>query len=296
MEQKSRTAEAVIRDLASNAHGVVTRRELLAVGLTPEEIRNRLGKGMLTKVHRGVYRVGHLAPSPEADYLAAVKACGDGALLAGRAAAHLWGLTKGSPPQPEVLTSNDRRVSRILVRRARRTGITDADSYRGIPLTTIPRTLVDLASSLPEPALARACHEAGVKYRTTPGQVEAVLERLPSARGGKRLRRVLRGEVPVTLSRLEARFLGRLKQAGLPLPATNRTAGARRVDCRWPEHRLTVELDSYRYHGSRHAWEQDRLRERDARVRGDEFRRYTSRDVFEAPAFMLAELRALLAD
>ena len=98
----------------------------------------------------------------------------------------------------------------------------------------------------------------------------------------------------VTLSTLERRFLARLKAAGLPLPETNRPAGGRRVDCRWPAHRLTVELDGYRYHRSRHAWEQDRRREREARARGDEFRRYTYGDVFEDPRFMLAELRTLL--
>jgi hypothetical protein len=67
------------------------------------------------------------------------------------------------------------------------------------------------------------------------------------------------------------------------------------VDCRWPEHRLTVELDSYRFHNSRHTWEQDRLRERQARAREDEFRRYTWADVFETSEFMLNELRGLLA-
>ena len=66
------------------------------------------------------------------------------------------------------------------------------------------------------------------------------------------------------------------------------------MDCRWPEQRLTVELDSYRYHQSRHAWEQDRRREREARARGDEFRRYTYGDVFERSRSMLTELRDLL--
>jgi len=79
------------------------------------------------------------------------------------------------------------------------------------------------------------------------------------------------------------------------LPETNRPAGSHRVDCRWPEKKVTVELDGYRYHSSRHAWESDRRRERDARVRGDEFRRYTYGDVFEEPKLMLAELRGLLA-
>ena len=80
----------------------------------------------------------------------------------------------------------------------------------------------------------------------------------------------------------------------LELPETNRRAGGRRVDCRWPERRLTIELDGYRYHRSRRAWEQDRRREREAHSRGDDFRRYTYGDVFDDPRLMLAELRGLL--
>ncbi len=142
--------------------------------------------------------------------------------------------------------------------------------------------------------LARACHEAGVRHRTTPAQVEVVLARRPTSPGAAKLRAVLRGDAPVTLSKLEKRFLDVLRDTGLPLPKTNRPAGGPRVDCRWPGLRLTVELDSYRYHHSRHAWEQDRRRERDARARGDDFRRYTYGDVFEQPELMLAELHALL--
>jgi very-short-patch-repair endonuclease len=102
------------------------------------------------------------------------------------------------------------------------------------------------------------------------------------------------GDTRVTLSKLESRFLGRMRTAKLPLPETNRPAGGRRIDCRWPEQCLTVELDGYRYHSSRHAWEQDRRREREAYARGDDFRRYTYDDVFEDPELMLAELRKLL--
>jgi very-short-patch-repair endonuclease len=98
--------------------------------------------------------------------------------------------------------------------------------------------------------------------------------------------------VRVTLSKLEKRFLQLLRQAGLALPETNRPAGTKRVDCRWPAHRLTVELDSYTYHRSRHAWEQDRRREREARARGDDFRRFTYDDVFARPHVVLTELRA----
>ena len=104
---------------------------------------------------------------------------------------------------------------------------------------------------------------------------------------------MLRGEVRVTLSKLERRFLERL--AGRAAAAADQPRRRRApVDCRWPEHRLTVELDGYRYHHSRHAWEQDRFREREARARGDEFRRYTYGDVEEWPGWMLRELRELL--
>jgi hypothetical protein len=296
MEPKVRTAssEQVIRALATRAHGVVTRAELLDAGLTPAEIKLRLRKGLLLPVHRGVYRVGHHASNLEARYLAAVKACGEDALLAGRAAAHLWRLIKGSPPAPEVLTSGDRRVPGIRIHRARRTDLPERGMRRGIPVTSVPRTLVDLASSLPESALSRACHEAGVLHRTTPKEVDALLGRMPSAPGRAKLARVLHGDVPVALSPLESRFLAIIRDGRLPLPVTNRVAGAHRVDCRWPEHGLTVELDSYRFHNSRHSWEQDRLREREARRRGDQFRRYSWGDVFEEPDEMLTELAVLL--
>jgi hypothetical protein len=79
------------------------------------------------------------------------------------------------------------------------------------------------------------------------------------------------------------------------LPDTNRVASGRRVDCRWPEHHITVELDSFTFHNSLHSWKQDRLREREAYARGDQFRRYTWSDVFDDPQTMLAELRSLLS-
>lgn len=262
--------------------------------MTTDQIKHRIARGSLIAVFRGVYRVGHKAPSLEAHYTAAIKVCGNEAVLCGRAAAHLWRLMNGRPPQPEVLAPGSRRVPGVITHRTLAMDPRDVAAVRRIPVTTVPRTLVDLASSLPESALARACHEAEVIHRTTPDEVEEILERRPSSPGTGALRRVLHGEVRVTLSRLESRFLRILGNANLPLPETNRPAGSRRVDCRWPEHRLTVELDSYRFHRSRHAWERDRLREREAYARGDDFRRYTWGDVFEDPGPMTAELRELL--
>jgi predicted transcriptional regulator of viral defense system len=291
---QNRTVEERLAKLASSSHGVVTRAELRAAGVTPAELKHRLNAGALIRVHRGVFRVGHAAPSLEARYMAAVKACGDGALLAGRAAAHLLGLLKRSPSLPEVLTTTERRVRGVITHRVRRTELADGTSRRGIPVTIVPRTLVDLAAVLPEEELARAFHEAAVRHRTTPGQVERLLRRRHNWPGARKLRRVLWGEAPVTLSRLEDRFLVRLRAAGLPQPEVNRRVDARYVDCRWPKRRLTVELDSYRYHHSRYAWEEDRQREREARARGDEFRRYTWLDVAEEPEPMLADLGRLL--
>ena len=284
----------MIRAAADAQHGVVTRAQLLARGVSRPAIKRRLGKGVLLREHPGVYRVGHRAPSVEATYLAAVLACGKGAVLSGRAAAFLLGLVKGSPPRPEVTAPTERRVAGVRTRRSRSFEPHDSTVFRCIPVTTVPRTLVDLAATLPRGELARACHEAGVLHRTTPGDVELVLARRPNSPGAGKLRRIMHGEFHVTLSKLERRFLELLIESGLELPQTNRLVAGRRVDCRWPHHRLTVELDGYRYHASRHAWEQDRRRERDARARGDEFRRYTYGDVFEHPRAMLRELHALV--
>ena len=94
MAGKVSTVEAALAKVAARSHGVVTRRQLLAAGITRDEIEHRLSLGALLREHRGVYRVGHRAPSVEARYLAAVWACGDAAVLSGRAAAHLWGSSR----------------------------------------------------------------------------------------------------------------------------------------------------------------------------------------------------------
>lgn len=295
MRHQDRTAAREIARIATAAHGVVTREGLLDAGVTLAEIRSRLRSGALLREHAGVYRVGHRAPSREARYLAAVLACGRGAALSGLAAAHLLGIVGGVEPAPEVTAATERRLSGVATRRARHgldpRDVTVAD---GIPVTSPARTLVDLARLLNAEQLGRACHEAEIRHRLTPRHVEDVLARRPASPGAATLRRIVSGEERITLSVLERRFLERLRAAGLPLPQTNRPVGGRRVDCRWPDRRLTVELDGYRYHASRHAWEQDRRRERDAYARGDELRRYTYGDVVEDPRRMLAELRALL--
>jgi hypothetical protein len=293
MSPLSRKADQVLAELGTRDFGVVDRVQLFAAGLTSAQIKHRVRRGSLHPEFPGVYRVGHRAPSREAHYLAAVRACGPGAVLCGRAAAHLWGILKGLAPMPEVLTPTERRIRGIQTRRTRIDPL-DVTTWCGIPITTVARAILDLAGELTLDQLALACHEAGVKYKTTPAQVDAVLARKPNAKGAANVRLVTHGDVNVALSKLERGFLALMRVEGLPLPITNKLASERRVDCRWPEHHLTVELDSYQFHNSRYSWEQGYEREREAYAREDAFRRYTWRDVFEDPSRMLAELRSLL--
>jgi hypothetical protein len=285
----------IVAGIASRQHGVVARWQLVAAGISEGWIDVRLGKGWLIRVYPGVYRVGHVAPSMEADYMAAVLACGDGAVLSGRAAAALLGLIRpGRAPHPEVTAPKERNIRGITTHWERKPDPRDRMTWKGIPVTTPARTLADLAAVVHAPQLARAMHQADVLHGTTPDDVEAVLQRRPRSKGAATLREVVWGDQGRTLSKLESAFIRLLKANKLPLPKTNRPAGGRFVDCRWPEHKLTVELDSYRYHRSRHTWELDRKRERQAYARGDQFRRFTWGDVVEHPTPTLTELHAVL--
>jgi very-short-patch-repair endonuclease len=95
---------------------------------------------------------------------------------------------------------------------------------------------------------------------------------------------------------LEREFLKVLKQLGLPLPDTNVKVGKYRVDCRWIDLKVTIELVSFKYHNSKYSWDKDHDREREARMRGDEWRQFTYDDVFKDQTYMLGELRKLLRE
>jgi len=268
-----------VAQIAARQHGVITLPQLLAVGMSREAVKRWAKDGRLHRVHRGVYRVGHTAPSTEATYLAAVLACGEGAAASGMAAAWIYALVH-RPPPPEVSTTRNRKVPGVIVHRPR---AIETTRWRGIPVTTLPRTLEDLAPRLPLDDLARICHKAEVIHGTTLGSPKHA-----------KLKAIYEGDHALLLSRLEREFRDRLGEHSLPLPRTNKRLDHRYVDCRWPDHALTVELNSFTYHRSRHAWEEDYDRERAARARGDEFRRYTWRDVVEDPAPMFVDLQSLL--
>src|SRR5436189_2444038 len=137
--------DRIVAAIAARQHGVVARRQLLAAGISARSIARRLDKGSLIRVYPGVYRVGHAAPSMEADYMAAVLACGEGAVLSGRAAAQVLGLIHATPPpEPEVTTQTERRITGIATRRARRGTGPNAMTWQGISGPTPAPTLVDL--------------------------------------------------------------------------------------------------------------------------------------------------------
>jgi hypothetical protein len=288
-----REIHTLLARLANGKKGLVGREALLAAGLSEGQVDWRVQSGLLIPEYEGIYRLGHRAPNLESSYLAAVLACGEGAVLSGRAAAYLYGLVKGRAPGPQVTTTRYAKPPGVIVHRKRFIHPRDITDYRGIPVTTVPRTVADMAGDSAPSDLALLFHEARIRFGVRPEYVEAVLAR-GRIRGAAKLRRVIWGDERVLLSELERGFIALLEEHGLPLPQTNIPKGAHWVDCWWAELKLTVELDTYRYHGTRYAWEKDQRRERVARKRGD-YRRYVWGDVFESPDELIADLSPALA-
>lgn len=270
-------------------HGRVARRQLLAADVDAKRIDRWVRDGLLRIVHRGVYAIGHTAPSLHAVYIAAVLAGGARAVLSHRAAAHLLKLVRGLAPGPEITVPSTAERSRpgIVVHRVRSLHPRDVCVVDGIPVTIVPRVLLDLAPSLSPADLTRACHEAWVHHRVTPEMVEACIARNPHKPGAAKLRRALGADV--TLSKLEDLFLTLLNANGVPLPRTNIDVAGDKVDCHWEQQGLTVELITFRYHATRYGFETDNARRRRSRHVP-----YTYGDVAERGEATAADLRQRL--
>jgi hypothetical protein len=279
----------LVARIAAGQHGRVSRRQLLAAGVDRSRIERWLADGRLRRIHRGVYAVGHAAPSLRGDYMAAVLACGEAAVLSHAAAGYLLRLLRSpAPPVISVPTKAERARPGIVVHRVRRLDRLDTCRLDGIPATTVPRTLLDLAPASAPADLARMCHEAWVHHRTTPAHIEACIARNPHKPAAAKLRVAIGADV--TLSDLEDRFVALLRQHGLPAARTNVDHHGDKVDCHWPAADLTVELHSYRFHASRHAFEQDL-----ARRRRSNHVAYSYGDVTERGAQTADDLRVRLA-
>jgi len=275
--------------LAERQHGRLCWEQLVAAGVDRDRIKRWVKDGRLRPVHHGVYAAGHTAPSLHGDLMAAVLACGAGAVVSHRAAGHVLGILPDRPDNQEVTVPTTAGRSRpgIVIHRVAHLDALDASSWHGIPVTTVPRLLLDVAPRLTSAELTRACHEAWIRHRTTPAHVEACIERNPRKPGAAKLRRALGADV--TLSVLEDGFLRLLADHALPAPRTNIDHAGDKVDCFWPESDVTVELLSYRFHGSRHAFEADV-----ARRRRSNHVAFTYGDVFERARRTAAELARVL--
>ena len=241
--------DVALAGLAGRQYGVVATRQL---GFTANAVATRVASGRLHRVHRGVYAVGHLGLGQEARWLAAVLACGEGAVLSHRSAAALWGVRLGELFRPEVTTEHPRRQATIASRRGM-LARADRALHRGIPVTSPSRTLADLAHVLDRDELTRTLREAMFRRLYDPRAIEDALTRRPS-----RLLADLLTEATVTQSMLEDRFLTICTRHRLPSPRTQHRIGAKRYDFVWPEHRLVVETDSWLAHGTPYAFQADR--------------------------------------
>lgn len=288
-----------IRELAERQHGVVARHQLSALGLGERLVTERCHSGHLLRIHRGVFALGHRSLTREAEWLAAVLACGPGALLSHGSAAHLWGMRR-SRGQIEVLrTSGHRRPHGVRMHQTRRLLPFDATAEAGIPVTSIERTLADLAGRLDARQLERALVAADRSGRLSWAGLSLQLARGRGRKGIGRLRRVA-GEVDPNavdaLSVVEIDFLTLCRRFDLPAPQVNVLIEGFLVDFLWPKQRLIVETDSYGYHSDRPAFERDRERTVALAAAGYVVHRATPRMLSRDPKPFFALLRRQLAN
>jgi hypothetical protein len=256
-QPRFRRFDASIPSLAARQHGVVSRSQLAALGLGRRAIGHRVECGRLHAVHRGVFAVGHAAISGDARWMAAVLAAGPGAALSHRSAAALWGVRGTARGRIEV-TAPRKAASRPGLQLHHALLASDeVGVHRGIPVTSTPRTLLDLASVLAPQALERAVDEAEVLRLTDALSLADLMGRHPRSRGAVALRRIVEaGRIGATITRseLEDRFLALLDGAGLPRPHVNvpleHAYGWIEADCAWLGRRIVVELDGYASHGT----------------------------------------------
>jgi very-short-patch-repair endonuclease len=286
--------------LAERQFGIVAKRQLHSLGIGDEAIKSRRRSGRLRSIHRGVYAVGHGPIAMRGRWLAAVLAYGDGALLSHRSAAALWGLA-GPHRGPADVTSPTGRSGRDGIALHRGKVHRDERAIRaGIAVTSVARTLIDLAGVLDETRLERAFEEADRLRLLDIRALALSCERAKRRRGSGSLRRLVEEARAPSYPRspLENRFLEfcRAHLSDLQPPATNVLLLGNEVDAYWPRHRLAVEMDSWEFHRHRAAFERDRTRDAAMQAAGYRVIRLTHRRLQSEPKVVAQELRALLQE
>ncbi len=264
-------------------------------------IEERLRLGRFHSVHRGVYAVGHRALTWHGRVMAAVLACGRGAVLSHRSAAQIWGLLPRRAIAIEVTKPKAVRGGRGI---RPHQAVLLADEIRdvdGIPVTSAPRTLLDVAAIVDEHELESAWNEMEVRGLTDVLSVPQLLARHRGKRGVAALRRVSGSEKPggITRNDFERDFVALLDAHGLPRPRLNATIHLRgrffEIDALWDPQRLAVELDGGAVHGTRRAFRKDRQRDRILLAEGFRTARVTWDQLRDEPAEIVADLRSALS-
>jgi len=254
---------AAVWALARRQHGVVARRQLLALGLSAHAIDHRIATGRLHPVWRGVYAVGRPELTQHGRWMAAVLSCGPGAALSHDTAAMLLGIVPVRPGAIHISVPGHRRPRRpgIVVHRRKLCPV-DVTRHDGITVTAPVCTLVDLAARRGRDGLEAAVNEADKRGLCDPEALRAALEALSGRPGAAALRAVLDLRTfTLTDSELERRFLILVRRSGLPRPETGIYVNGFKVDFHWPELGLVVETDGLRYHRTPAQQARDRLRD-----------------------------------
>lgn len=288
---------AAVALLAKDQFGVISTTQLLALGMGREAIRRWVADGRLHRLHRGVYAVGHLALTLRSRELAAVLACGPGALLSHRSAGAAHDLRRHTSPIEVTAPRSREGHSGFVLHRSRCLEPEDATDVDGIATTSVARTIVDLADVLTEKRLADAVHEAEVRRVFDLTAIQSTLDRLPGRRGRHRLRRVLAqygGGPQRTRSEAERRFLELVVAHRLPTPLSSVQRAGYELDFLWPDAGLGVEVDGEAYHHTVRAYHSDRRRDRKLAVVDIQVIRVTWLDLTVGQAALMADLRRLL--
>lgn len=299
--EQTQVLDLRIAELAEAQHGVVARRQLEGLGVGKGSLEKRVRSGRLHRLHRGVYAVGHRVLSQEGHWMAAVLFCGHGAVLSHRSAAALWRI-RGIRRGPIAVTTPRKARSRGEIQR--HFSVLPADEVtveRGIPVTTVPRTLFDLAATTSADEVEYGLREAEYLRLHDRLSLPHLLDRYPGRRGGPVVRKCLarRAETPGrSRSWLEEKFLPFLRRNRFPAPQLNVSVKAGEksfeVDCLWPTIRAIVELDGFAGHGTRIAFREDRARDRALRVAGYGVTRIAREQLDDEPEAIAADLRVLL--
>jgi hypothetical protein len=277
--------------------GVVGVAQLQALGVGRSAITRRVQAGHLHRLHPGVYATGHVALRAEGRRLAAVLACGPGAALSHRTAASHWGLLRSDQTRIDVTAPRGRHgAPGIRLHRSRSLDAQDTTSHQGIPITTVHRTLLDLAAAARPSELERALAQAERLRLYDHRAIESVIARSNGHRGTSILARATMREPKWTRNEWEAQFLTLLREAGLPEPLTNDAFdvpdhGHCEPDYHWPAQRVIVELDGFETHGTRAAFRADRAKDAALTAAGYRVLRFTRDD---DPELAIKRLRALL--